>query len=286
MSVVGIELPMSKGYNNSPCNIASMSAPSSPGRFHSGFFFSAPPSRHGSPSRQLGHPQEGQISTDFSSEFEFSALSIDCEDPVVTADELFFNGRIRPMGALNQQETESSGSHGAEGIRGRGVQKDGSLRRRTRSLSPLRNPFLQETSEACKSEDIEEQKSQSIAGSGSKKGRSGSKRWISLKDFLYRSKSEGSGQTQHKHWALSFSSSPSKQQQSCPSKASKSKTVKSKVVSDLSSANQSKRHGKVPVSAHELLYTAKRAQAEEQRHKTFLPYRQGLFGFVGFTSKN
>jgi hypothetical protein len=40
----------------------------------------------------------------------------------------------------------------------------------------------------------------------------------------------------------------------------------------------------VPVSAHELHYTANRAQAEELRRKTFLPYRQGLLGCLGFPS--
>lgn len=39
-------------------------------------------------------------------------------------------------------------------------------------------------------------------------------------------------------------------------------------------------------SAHELHYTAKRAQAEEMRKKTFLPYRQGLLGCLGFSSKS
>jgi hypothetical protein len=40
----------------------------------------------------------------------------------------------------------------------------------------------------------------------------------------------------------------------------------------------------VPVSAHELHYTANRAQAEELRRKTFLPYRQGVLGCLGFPS--
>ncbi|KAJ6434561.1 hypothetical protein OIU84_018134 [Salix udensis] len=42
---------------------------------------------------------------------------------------------------------------------------------------------------------------------------------------------------------------------------------------------------RVPVSPHELHYKASRAQAEEMRKRTFLPYRQGLFGCLGFSSK-
>uniref|UniRef100_A0A803KNT1 Uncharacterized protein n=1 Tax=Chenopodium quinoa TaxID=63459 RepID=A0A803KNT1_CHEQI len=39
-------------------------------------------------------------------------------------------------------------------------------------------------------------------------------------------------------------------------------------------------------SAHEMHYAANRAQAEEMRKKTFLPYRQGLLGCLGFNSKS
>lgn len=42
---------------------------------------------------------------------------------------------------------------------------------------------------------------------------------------------------------------------------------------------------RVPPSPHELHYKANRAQAEELRKKTFLPYRQGLLGCLGFSSK-
>ncbi|KAJ0763158.1 hypothetical protein HanRHA438_Chr04g0201561 [Helianthus annuus] len=36
------------------------------------------------------------------------------------------------------------------------------------------------------------------------------------------------------------------------------------------------------VSAHEMHYTANRAVAEEMRRKTYLPYKSGLFGCLGF----
>ncbi|KAK9053380.1 hypothetical protein SSX86_030013 [Deinandra increscens subsp. villosa] len=36
------------------------------------------------------------------------------------------------------------------------------------------------------------------------------------------------------------------------------------------------------VSAHEIHYTANRAVAEEMRRKTYLPYKSGLFGCLGF----
>ncbi|XP_027160336.1 uncharacterized protein LOC113761515 [Coffea eugenioides] len=47
-----------------------------------------------------------------------------------------------------------------------------------------------------------------------------------------------------------------------------------------SSVSSSKRRGQA--SAHELHYTANRAVSEELRKKTFLPYKQGLLGCLGF----
>ncbi|KAJ9152947.1 hypothetical protein P3X46_026451 [Hevea brasiliensis] len=40
---------------------------------------------------------------------------------------------------------------------------------------------------------------------------------------------------------------------------------------------------RAPVSAHELHYTVNRAVSEEMKRKTFLPYKQGLFGCLGFS---
>ncbi|GFP89636.1 hypothetical protein PHJA_001107400, partial [Phtheirospermum japonicum] len=42
----------------------------------------------------------------------------------------------------------------------------------------------------------------------------------------------------------------------------------------------------VPPFTHELHYTTNRAQAEEMKKKMFLPYRQGLLGCLGFSSKS
>lgn len=39
-----------------------------------------------------------------------------------------------------------------------------------------------------------------------------------------------------------------------------------------------------PISAHEVHYTVNRAVSEEMRRKTFLPYKQGLLGCLGFNA--
>ncbi|CAI9770014.1 unnamed protein product [Fraxinus pennsylvanica] len=41
-----------------------------------------------------------------------------------------------------------------------------------------------------------------------------------------------------------------------------------------------------PISSHELHYTVKRAVSEEMKKRTFLPYRQGLLGCLGFNPMN
>ncbi|KAJ0608043.1 hypothetical protein HanRHA438_Chr03g0122881 [Helianthus annuus] len=53
--------------------------------------------------------------------------------------------------------------------------------------------------------------------------------------------------------------------------------------SDGGSVGGSSRRMKRKMSAHEIHYTANRAVAEEMRRKTFLPYKSGLLGCLGFS---
>ncbi|GLJ10061.1 hypothetical protein SUGI_0121120 [Cryptomeria japonica] len=349
LRVVGIGSPVMSNngggshyvYESACSSPVYMSAPSSPGRNRAGFFFSAPASPVRSPPRKQSPKMEedGVFREDAASpsgsgsDFEFSARFSEFDGGAASADELFCNGLIRPMKlsahlekpqALRplidlEDEGEDLEEESAERCRERGLCRDKSRHRRTRSLSPLRSlpqwhlPGSEaEVSKLEENEDEEKAKNgEAAAVASSKKGKSGSKRWMSLKDFLYRSKSEGRGHTREKLWALSFSSSPAKQQHLSSTKASSKKTsqegsgassakqaekfkVKNKNASNSvpNSGNQSNRNvngpgaRRVPVSAHELHYTANRAQAEELRRKTYLPYRQGLFGCLGFSSKS
>ena len=223
-------------------------------------------------------------------------------------------------------EVEVVGSH----VRGRDLRlRDKSLRRRTRSLSPLRNTPLEWTEnedvavtlrvnaketknkgsmEIEEHEEEEDNKmdglglettpsSSSISASSSRSSSAGrsSKRWVFLKDFL-RSKSEG--RSNNKFWST-ISFSPTKDKKAVPQNqgngsSSSSETQKSKGSSQASSSKKVSPAGKpangvgkrrVPPSPHELHYKAHRAQAEELRKRTFLPYRQGLLGCLGFSSK-
>ncbi|MQL99119.1 hypothetical protein Taro_031841 [Colocasia esculenta] len=373
---------------DSTCSTPYVSAPSSPGRSGpSGYFYSAPASPmhfvlSSSPyccagANDANAAADGLMSGSF--EFEFSARfggtgsgsGAAAAGSMISADELFLNGQIRPMNLSShlqrpqvlaplldlegEEDEDGSDRNEAPTLRGRDLKmRNRSLRRRARSMSPLRNatPFqwhddgedLDERSGkrsgAGKSEDVDLEAepdhmdqlaaaatpsvSASSSRSSSTSSSRSSKRWVFLKDLLYRSKSEGRGNTKDKFWnALSFS--PSKDRTSslffrdrftkpppapgappsttaavasaAPSEAHK---PKQKNAGSSSSASTSKKPSstsskpangvgkrRVPSrSPHERHYTANRAQAEEMRKKTFLPYRQGLLGCLWFSSRS
>lgn len=214
-----------------------------------------------------------------------------------------------------------------------------SVHRRARSLSPLRNsPWHEEEDDDERGDkdldlkDLEQKQEEStdtiepsVSASSSRSSSSGrsSKKWIFLKDFLYRSKSEGRGNGKEKFWSsISFSPSskdkkPShsllfspfkdkkreatemqKQQKSKGSQGSQipaAEMAKQKAGSQIPARKPTgggkpangvgKRRGPPP-SLHELRYTENRAQMEEMRKRTYLPYRQGLLGCLGFSSKS
>ncbi|XP_057732010.1 uncharacterized protein LOC130947349 [Arachis stenosperma] len=350
---------------DSNCSTPYVSAPSSPGRGPpvSGFFYSAPASplhfaiTAASSSYQANHSSSSS-SVPMGYEFEFSAHfgSSGPTGPgsMSSADELFLNGQIRPMKLSchlerpqvlaplldldEEEENEENSDEVAEAklvvVRGRDLRlRDKSLRRRTRSMSPLRSNAHMEwaeieedngPSEPEKSprrnqnnnENINkdsngslETESNNMEGSGSGSGleatpsvsgsglgsgsssRSSSagrssKRWVFLKDFL-RSKSEG--RSNNKFWST-ITFSPTKEKKPNLSNngnnSSSSETQRSwakRVTGKPTNGVVGKR--RVPPSPHELHYKANRAQAEELRKKTFLPYRQGLLGCLGFSSK-
>ncbi|RYQ90112.1 hypothetical protein Ahy_B09g096379 isoform A [Arachis hypogaea] len=276
---------------DSNCSTPYVSAPSSPGRGPpvSGFFYSAPASplhfaiTAASSSYQANHSSSSS-SVPMGYEFEFSAHfgSSGPTGPgsMSSADELFLNGQIRPMKLschlerpqvlaplldLDEEEENEENSDEGRDLRLR----DKSLRRRTRSMSPLRSNAHMEWAE------IEEDNGPSEPGSSSRSSSAGrsSKRWVFLKDFL-RSKSEG--RSNNKFWST-ITFSPTKEKK--PNLSNNAKRVTGKPTNGVVGKRR------VPPSPHELHYKANRAQAEELRKKTFLPYRQGLLGCLGFSSK-
>ncbi|XVF41789.1 hypothetical protein PTKIN_Ptkin01aG0308800 [Pterospermum kingtungense] len=331
---------------DSTCSTPYVSAPSSPGRtpgpgpgsINGGFFYSAPASpMHfamtsvASSMVSSTQPSSPDNSVPLGYEFEFSARfgssGSGQTGSMSSADELFFNGQIRPMKLsthlerpqvlaplqdLEHEDIEEEIEDVDNKVRGRDLRlRDKSLRRRTRSMSPLRTATFGlniDDQSMCLDKDLDHkaddgknnneemynETSTSMSASSSRSSSAGrsSKRWVFLKDFL-RSKSEG--RSSNKFWST-ISFSPTKEKKP-GSKTSAMVQEKLSNVSSRGSENQrssSTKNNKpvngigkrrVPPSPHELHYTAYRAQAEEMRKKTFLPYRQGLLGCLGFSSK-
>ncbi|XAR61392.1 hypothetical protein NMG60_11035084 [Bertholletia excelsa] len=205
--------------------------------------------------------------------------------------------------------------------RGRDLRsRNGSAHRKARSMSPLRTVQLEwqedtvigeeesngilelEVSENKQTRDLSTETTPSGSASSSRSSSSGrnSKKWIFLKDLLHRSKSEGRGNSRQKLWSSMTSSGREKkvaspfltpsssrdEKQRTPTEKLKEQKIKQvparKHVAGKPAKGVAKRQ--VPPSAHELHYTANRAQAEEMKKKTYLPYRRGLLGCLGFSS--
>ncbi|XP_020263943.1 DNA polymerase delta subunit 3-like, partial [Asparagus officinalis] len=106
-----------------------------------------------------------------------------------------------------------------------------------------------------------------------------SKRWIFLKDLLYRSKSEG--RAKEKFWhSISFSPSKSKVDSKPPSIPISSDSKEREKPNE-----QRRRETGGGRCRQRTSGSSNRAQAEEMRKRTFLPYRQGLLGCLGFSSR-
>lgn len=325
----------SSGFEvDSCCSTPYVSAPSSTGRGPvPSYFFSAPASPmhyvlastafSSSTSSSVAGEGEVEASISGSFEFEFSARG-----SMISADEIFLNGQIRPMRLashlqrpqalaplIDGDEDDDEDDHQRDGVeadvRGRDLRlRSGSVHRRARSMSPLRNSRFQwvededeqagggadlETDPDLKQIEIETMTPSSASASSSRSSSSGrnSKRWIFLKDLLYRSKSEGRGKEKEKEkfWhSISFSPSSSSSSSSKEKDKSKPPTPsppspssdkpKPNKPATKKTATASRRP-----SAHERLYTSNRAVSEDMRRRTFLPYRQGLLGCLGLSSR-
>ncbi|KAL6649790.1 hypothetical protein ACP70R_014014 [Stipagrostis hirtigluma subsp. patula] len=325
---------------DSSCSTPFASAPSSPGRPPAigggggGYFFSAP----ASPIHHLLFSSSSSASAASGAgrgcagdaEFEFGGPG----GPMISADELFLNGQIRPLtlSPLPDLDPGSDDDGGpAPATRGRDLTpRSGSVHRRARSLSPLRSasprlkllnafgpaPDLgpapgaagearEDAPPVTASSRSSSSSSTSSSASSASSGR-GSRRWVFIKDMLlHRSKSEpGSGaRTGHaqdaaapagakpdRAWPFSPSWAASRDKVAAKLRAARPPPSTADGGDEARARAQGRGRGRrrstTVAAAHERLYAApNRAQAEEMRRRTFLPYRQGLLGCLGFSSR-
>jgi hypothetical protein len=201
----------------------------------------------------------------------------------------------------------------------------GSVHRRARSMSPLRSasprlkllttlvpasadlgPGGPDATSAGAGESVppvtassrsSSSSSTSSSSSASSSGR-GSRRWVLIKDMLlHRSKSEPgapAGAKPERAWPFSPSWASRERVAAKLRSARPTPPAASDAAAGGSVDGRTRRQGRVKgrrrsttvAAAHERLYAApNRAQAEEMRRRTFLPYRQGLLGCLGFSSR-
>ncbi|XP_022762326.1 uncharacterized protein LOC111308276 [Durio zibethinus] len=152
------------------------------------------------------------------------------------------------------------------------------VHKKSRSLSPLRVSDVMFEQEECSSQS---EKTIAVTTSYPKSYVSsilsaisfskGNRKW-KLKDLLlFRSASEGRATSKDplRKYALLSKREPEDV-----------KNASFRSTESVGSVSSSRR--RAPVSAHELHYTANRAVSEELRRKTFLPYKHGLLGCLGF----
>lgn len=312
MEVVIPTQSMDFDFNSSPHS----SAPSTPKRFGE-FLFSAPasPTRMSELYREFeefsisiddgyGNTRSSpsslpkKASTDQEDDFAFD-FSVELERASLSADELFDCGKIRPMepppsrrrqtpdsGALkfpksplNQGKKiirsalspkRNAANETSANARGRdrtpALSSSNSARRTARSLSPLR------VSQYPWEEQQQQNNSKQSSLSSSTPGSKSSRKWR-LRDFLlFRSASEGraTDKDPFRKYSTSFKKHEDLKNASFRSAESFGP-----------SSSSSRRKG--PVSAHELHYNMKRAAAEDLKKKTYLPYKQSIFGRLSFS---
>ncbi|KAK1423845.1 hypothetical protein QVD17_19154 [Tagetes erecta] len=235
-------------------------APSSPHRFPS-FFYSAPTSPiHSLVSFQ--HDDDQDFAFNFTGNLQPPSIS--------AADELFHAGIIRPLKPISNHSPNSETNnknfidafHQTPGEQTQSYQnspkrgRDTAIKPRPTNKTPSRSSSPFRISDILSDEDHNRKNYPTTWYS----------KWNLKNLILFRSASEGSAR-RNKDPVVSKYSRVMK----CDEE------VKS---SSFRSVDGCKR--KMKVSAHEMHYTMNRAVAEEMRRKTYLPYKSGLFGCLGF----
>ncbi|KAK8622287.1 hypothetical protein V6N13_117210 [Hibiscus sabdariffa] len=222
--------------------------------------------------KRKGFDGRDQSNDDDDDDFEFN-FSGQLEIPSLSADELFDGGKIKPLKPpppVFEPAAENNRSPLQQQQRSPPPSSYNYIYKKSRSLSPsnslhsqCENPAVFPTNRNPKS-----YVSSIFSAISFQKG---NKKW-KLKDLLlFRSASEGRATSIKEPF----------RKYSVLSKKEAAEDVKNASFRSSESASSSKRRAHM-VSAHELHYTANRAVTEEMRRRTFLPYKQGLLGCLGF----
>ncbi|GMJ09773.1 hypothetical protein like AT2G15760 [Hibiscus trionum] len=242
------------------------------------------PKRKGFDGRNQSNDDDDDFEFNFSGQLERTSLS---------ADELFDGGKIKPLKPQPPVFQPAAEKHRQPPQLQRGRERKSGVSFSYSSPSPSSSPssynynynYIHKKSRSLSpSSSLHSQCENPIVFSSNRSPKSyvssifsaisfqkGKNKW-KLRDFLlFRSASEGRATSIKEPF----------RKYSVLGKKETADDVKNASFRSTESAASSKRRAP-SVSAHELHYTANRAVTEEMRRKTFLPYKQGLLGCLGF----
>ncbi|XP_045822983.1 uncharacterized protein LOC123915786 [Trifolium pratense] len=269
-----------------------LSAPSSPKRFGEAFYLSAPTS----PSRFFSQFEDEDVG------FAFS-VNRESDSSPRSAEELFHGGKIKPLESATSPLLSPNRVKKSPISKGKKAiieafspknKKDSSLERRgrdrtpasefsnsgrrvTRSHSPYRTSKYTWVEEQQRNHQQQQQqhsnnKEDSVEAVPVTNSSKSSRIWR-LRDFLlFRSASEGRGTS--KDPFIKY-----------PVSYNKKLSEEGKVLSSIPPIPRSRRKEN-GVSAHELHYARKKAESEDLKKRTFLPYKQGILGRLAGLGSN
>ncbi|CAN1192382.1 hypothetical protein LINPERHAP2_LOCUS41521 [Linum perenne] len=298
---VAIPTPATEFNFDSSCSSPYLTAPSSPLPFGSTAgntsFFSAPTSP--TPAT-TGRASNSDFEFDFGGQLSRSSFS--------AADELFHCGRILPLrsppessspkirvsdfeeseergrewriftscSSYNFDSDVNSSSAASSGRRGGGGG--------ARSVPPVRISDVMSEPDDDEYDGRKTKQSYAAAFLSAVKGGGGRYKKWKIRDFLlFRSASEGRATSSEQLMAAKYAVL-TRRTSLPPSPTADGSGKGSSFRSTESSFGSSRRlkPSAAVVSAHEMHYTVNRAAAEEMKRKTYLPYKQGLLGCLGF----
>ncbi|KAI3753190.1 hypothetical protein L2E82_25236 [Cichorium intybus] len=267
-----------------------VTAPSTPHRFPN-FFYTAPTSpihslAIGFQADEHEHDDDKDFAFDFTGQLEPPSIS--------AADELFHCGKIKPLKPVSGTPSKSPTSRFSQAFSPRRMKKDfdaftEALKQTSSDQAQTsQNPSKRgrESTTNTKTRDKESPSSSPFRISDilleentnqrNPTNQSSSLTWYNkwnLKNLLlFRSASEGSSRR---------SKDPVNKYSRIRKSGDAGEDVKNSSFRSTESLGSSRRVMR-KVSAHEIHYTANRAVAEEMRKKTYLPYKSGLLGCLGF----
>ncbi|KAK2445552.1 hypothetical protein QL285_016471 [Trifolium repens] len=267
-----------------------LSAPSSPKRFGEDFYLSAPTS----PSRFFSEFEDEDVG------FAFS-VNRESDSSPRSAEELFHGGKIKPLesakspllspnrvkkspiskgkkaiidafsSSKNKKDSSTPERRGRDRTPASEISSSNSGRRVTRSHSPYRTSKYTWVEEQQRNQNQQHSNKEDSVESVPATNSSKSSRIWRLRDFLlFRSASEGRGTSKDpfRKYPVSYN-----------------KKLSEEGKGSIPSIPRSRRKEN-GVSAHELHYARKKAESEDLKKRTFLPYKQGILGRLAGLGSN